>query len=131
MLHFSKSFYEIFRKSVMWKCHLSITNKIRLKEKLAASYFFILLLFVKSHVNILATKLNQANAMVYRVRDFVHTNILQSIYYALFEDKTLAQSTASAFSRKMHLELSILKGVMLTHLLCLITLELSKVQVKF
>ena len=39
----------------------------------------------KSHVNATATKLNQANAMLYRVRDFVNANILKSVYYALFE----------------------------------------------
>ena len=38
-----------------------------------------------SHVNAIATKLNQANAMLYKVRDFVNANILKSIYYALFE----------------------------------------------
>ena len=39
----------------------------------------------KSHVNAIATKLNIANAMLYKVRDFVNANILKSIYYALFE----------------------------------------------
>ena len=38
-----------------------------------------------SHVNAIATKLNRANAMLYKVRDFVNANILKSIYYALFE----------------------------------------------
>ena len=35
----------------------------------------------KSHV----AKLNQANAMLYKVRDFINANILKSIYYALFK----------------------------------------------
>ena len=39
----------------------------------------------KSHVNTIAKKLNQANAMLFKVRDFVNANILKSIYYALFE----------------------------------------------
>ena len=39
----------------------------------------------------------------------------------LYEDKALAQLTVSTFSRKKHLELSILKNVVLTHLLCFIT----------
>ena len=38
-----------------------------------------------SHVNASATKLNRANAMLYKVRYFVNANILKSIYYALFE----------------------------------------------
>ena len=38
-----------------------------------------------SHVNATATKLNQENDMLYKVRDFVNANILKSIYYALFE----------------------------------------------
>ena len=39
----------------------------------------------KSHVNAIATKLNRAYAMLYKIRDFVNANILKSIYYALFE----------------------------------------------
>ena len=39
----------------------------------------------KSHVNAIATKLNQTNVMLYKVRNFVNANILKSIYYALFE----------------------------------------------
>ena len=39
----------------------------------------------KNHVNTTATKLNRANAMLYKVRDFVNANILKSIYYAFFE----------------------------------------------
>ena len=39
----------------------------------------------KSHVNVIATKVNQANSMLYKVKDFVNANILRSIYYALFE----------------------------------------------
>ena len=39
----------------------------------------------KSHVNAIAAKLNRANAMLYKVRDFVNANVLKSIYYALFE----------------------------------------------
>ena len=66
----------------------------------------------KSHVNATATKLDRANAMLYRVRDFVNANILKSIYYALFEshitmlasygDKTSVQLTVSTFCRKRH-----------------------------
>ena len=39
----------------------------------------------KSHVNAIAKKLNRANTMLYKVRDFVDANILKSIYYELFE----------------------------------------------
>ena len=39
----------------------------------------------KSHVNVIATKVNQANSMLNKVKDFVNANILRSIYYALFE----------------------------------------------
>ena len=39
----------------------------------------------KSHVHAIATKLNWANAMLLKVRDFVNGNILKTIYYALFE----------------------------------------------
>ena len=39
----------------------------------------------KSYSNATATKLNRANAMLYKVRNFVKANILKSIYYTLFE----------------------------------------------
>ena len=39
----------------------------------------------KAHINNIALKLIRANAMLYKVRDFVHAEILKSIYYALFE----------------------------------------------
>ena len=39
----------------------------------------------KSHVNVIATKLNRANAMLNKVIDFANANILKSIYYALSE----------------------------------------------
>ena len=42
---------------------------------------------------------------------------------ASYEDKIFAQLTISTFSRKRHLEISVLKSVMLTPLLCLITLK--------
>ena len=38
-----------------------------------------------SHVNVITTKSNCANAMLYKVRDFLNSNILKSIYYELFE----------------------------------------------
>ena len=54
----------------------------------------------KSHVNAIAKKLNSANTMLYKVRDFVDANILKTIYYELlnhtltmlasFGDKILA-----------------------------------------
>ena len=36
------------------------------------------------HVNDIAIKLNRANAMLYKVKEFVNTKILKSIYYAIF-----------------------------------------------
>ena len=84
----------------------------------------------KNHVNATATKLNRANVMLYKVREFVKANILKSIYLnhtltmpASYGDKTSVQLTVFTFSRKRHLELSILKSVMLTPLFCFITLK--------
>ena len=39
----------------------------------------------KAHINDIALKLIRANAMLYKVRDFVDAGILKSIYHALFE----------------------------------------------
>ena len=36
-------------------------------------------------LKVIATKLDRANAILYKVRDFVKANIRKSIYYALFE----------------------------------------------
>ena len=39
----------------------------------------------KEHINESAIKLNRANAILYKVREFVSTNTLRSIYYAIFD----------------------------------------------
>ena len=39
----------------------------------------------KKHIDHVALKLNKANAMLYKIRDFVSQNLLNTIYYALFE----------------------------------------------
>ena len=49
---------------------------------------------------------------------------------ASYGEKTSVQLAVSIFSKKRYLELSILKSVMLTPLLCFITLKLSKFQIK-
>ena len=63
----------------------------------------------KNHVNATATKLNRANVMLYKVREFVKANILKSIYLnhtlimpASYGDKTSIQLTVFTFSRKRH-----------------------------
>ena len=39
----------------------------------------------REHINEVAIKLNRANAMLYKVREFVSTDTLRSIYYAIFD----------------------------------------------
>ena len=39
----------------------------------------------KSHIDAIAKKLDWANTMLYKVKDFVNANILKLIYYALSE----------------------------------------------
>ena len=39
----------------------------------------------RDHINEVAIKLNKANAMLYKVSEFVSTNTLRSIYYAIFD----------------------------------------------
>ena len=90
----------------------------------------------KSHVNAIATKLNQANAMLYKVRDFVNANILKSIYYALFESHInyaciiWGQNISTINCLYILQKLSVLKSVMLTPVLCFIALKLLKLQIK-
>ena len=78
--------------------------------------------------------------MLYKVRDFVKENILKSIYYALFEShinyaciiwgQNISTINRLYILQKRHLELSVSKSVMLTPLLCFITLKLLKLQTK-
>ena len=49
----------------------------------------------KSHVHSINTKLKRANAMLYKVGDFVNTNILKSMYYGLCD----SQSNYACISR--------------------------------
>ena len=37
------------------------------------------------HINDIAIKLNRANALLYKVREFVNTMVLKSIYHAIFD----------------------------------------------
>ena len=37
------------------------------------------------HINDIAIKLNRTNAMLFKVREFVDTKILKSVYYAIFD----------------------------------------------
>ena len=37
------------------------------------------------HINHIVIKLNRANAMLFKVREFVNTKILKSVYYAIFD----------------------------------------------
>ena len=39
----------------------------------------------KAHIDNISLKLIRANAMLYKVRDFVNVGILKTIYHALFE----------------------------------------------
>ena len=39
----------------------------------------------KKHINNIAIKLNPANAMLYKVREFVNTRVLKLIYHAIFD----------------------------------------------
>ena len=52
----------------------------------------------RSYVNAIATKLNHANAMLYKVRDCVDANILKAIYNALFESHINYALTFSSMS---------------------------------
>ena len=65
-------------------------NGKRLYENNPVKYLGIRIdnkLNLKAHINGIALKLIRANAMFYKVRDFVDAGILKSIYYALFESQ--------------------------------------------
>ena len=70
----------------------------------------------KEHINDIAIKLNRANAMLYKIRDFVNHNCLRSIYYAIF-DSHLNYSTIvwgqnkSAINRLVILQKKALRNI--------------------
>ena len=69
-----------------FKLKIKLNGK-RLYETNSVKYFGIRIdnkLNWKTHINDIALKLIRANAMLYKVRDFVDAGILKSIYYALF-----------------------------------------------
>ena len=39
----------------------------------------------RDHINEVAIKLNRANAILHKVREYVSTGTLRSIYYAIFD----------------------------------------------
>ena len=39
----------------------------------------------RDHINEVTIKLNRANALLFKVREYVSTDILRSIYYAIFD----------------------------------------------
>ena len=39
----------------------------------------------KSHIDYLSVKLNRANALLFKIRNFVNSSILRTIYFAIFE----------------------------------------------
>ena len=95
---------------------------------------------LKNHVNATASKLNRTNAMPYKVNDFVIANILKSIYYALFEShvnypcikwgQNISTINRLYILQKRVLKTINLKSVMLTSLLCFITIKLTKLLIK-
>ena len=124
-LNVSKTKLIIFKPK--WK-PLDFNMKIRLNGKRLYPTDLVRYLGVKTdsklnrkiHFDAIATKLNRANVMLFKVRDFVNANILihaiHIMHYlnstltmiASFGDKILAQLTVSTFSKKRHLKLSIL-----------------------
>ena len=75
------------RKSMDFNLKIKLNGK-RLYETNSVKYLGIRIdnkLNWKAHINDIALKLIRANAMLYKVRDFVDAGILKSIYHALFE----------------------------------------------
>ena len=75
------------RKSMDFNLKIKLNGK-RLYETNSVKYLGIRIdnkLNWKVHINDIALKLIRANAMLYKVRDFVDAGILKSIYHALFE----------------------------------------------
>ena len=75
------------RKSMDFNLEIKSNGK-RLYETNSVKYLCIRIdnkLNWKAHINDIALKLIRANAMLYKVRDFLNANILISIYYAIFE----------------------------------------------
>ena len=76
-----------------------------------------------AHINDIAIKLNRANALLFKIRDLVDSNILKSIFHAIFEShinyacivwgQNINTLIVLLYSKEKHLELWILKITML------------------
>ena len=135
LLNVSKTELFIFkpkRKLLNFNMKIKLNGKIYLTDSM--KYLGVKInskLIWKSHVNTIAIKLDWTNFMLYKVTDIVSANIqsesVQAIMHYLnhtlirlpsYGDKTIAQLTIST-----SLELSILKSIILTSLLCFISLK--------
>ena len=86
-----KWFYSDQKENYVLENYFSLKVKLNgkhLYETISMKYLGIMIdskLNWKVHMNNIALKLIRANAMRYKVRDFVDAGILKSIYHALFE----------------------------------------------
>ena len=75
----------------MKKVHFDLKLKLngkRIYPTKSAKYLGIKIgerLTWNEHINDIAIKLNRANALLYKVREFVNTMVLKSIYHAIFD----------------------------------------------
>ena len=90
MLHVTKTELVIFkpkRKKLDFEFKIKLNGK-KLFQTNSVKYLGIKIdkqLNWREHINEVAIKLNRANAMLYKVREFVSTDTLRSIYYAIFD----------------------------------------------
>ena len=75
----------------MKKVHFDLKLKLngkRLYPTKSVKYLGIRIdesLTLNEHINDIAIKLNRANAMLYKVREFVNIRVLKLIYHAIFD----------------------------------------------
>ena len=90
LLNVSKTDLIIF-KSRMKKVDLDLKLKLsgkRIYPTKSVKYLGIKIdesLTWSEHINDIAIKLKQANAMLYKVKEFVNTMVVKLIYYAIFD----------------------------------------------
>ena len=81
MLHFNKSVAKLYETKI------KLTRK-RLYPSQSVTNLGIKIdqdLNWKDHINDIAVKLNRANALLFKIRNFVNITILKTIYFAIFD----------------------------------------------
>ena len=108
-INFNKTELVIFKhEKKKLQCPIRIKlNRKRLYPSTSVKYLGVKIdesLNCKDHIHGIATKLNRANALLFKIRNYVNFNTLKSIYFAIFDSHINYASLV--WGQNLHLELT-------------------------